>query len=131
MAAPVGNNYKLKWKNPEERKAACQRYCDFLIEGKDKEYYPEASPATINSYIENYPEDFDTIKIDEAVRINLLDCAEILRKGSKGLIPDFSAAAAIFRAKNKLNMKDKSEVEHSGVVSISQQIAAAYDKKTE
>ena len=38
----------------------------------------------------------------------------------------YNSAVAIFGAKNKLDMSDKKEVEHSGTVSIAQQIIDAH-----
>ena len=49
----------------------------------------------------------------------------LIQNGLRGLYP---AAAFCFVAKNCTDMRDKQEIEHSGTVSIAQQIKAAYDK---
>lgn len=68
MAAPFGNDYGLKLKDPELRQLAYKRYCEWLSKGKSKKSFTfvegeyMAHWQTIESYIKNNPNEFDPIK---------------------------------------------------------------------
>lgn len=111
MAAPEGNNYALKWKTPEERKAACDRYCAHLAEGYSSDCFPEADLKTIKSYMERYPEDFPTEKVQEALRQSKYFWEKVGNDGARGQIEGFNAASWVFNMKNRFKWRDKPEDE--------------------
>lgn len=68
MAAPKGNDYNVKWKTPEERKAVCKKYCKHLSQGLSEKSFPECDIKTIKRYVEDYPKDFPPDLIADAKR---------------------------------------------------------------
>lgn len=104
------NKWAQKWKTPEERKAACDEYCKYLSQGRTKEYFPSASPKTIKSYIEKYPEDFLPEKIEDAERAGLAKLEGAGVAGMYGKIPGFNVTAWIFIVKNKLKWTDRHDI---------------------
>jgi hypothetical protein len=108
----AGNNnedikWAEKWKTPEERILACERYCEYVRRGRSKKYYPEADENTIRRYMEKYPEEFRAEKIRDAERAGFAYIESIGFKGMTGGIKGFNATTWIWITKNKLNWRDK------------------------
>jgi hypothetical protein len=122
MPAPKGNNYKMKWKTKKERKAAFEVVCIHLKKGLSKECFPLADWDTVERYIKDFPEDFPTEKINEAMRMGQMEWELIGMNGAKGEIQGFNAASWIFNMKNRYkdNFRDKIDydVEFSGDINI-------------
>lgn len=110
MSAPQDNQFALKYKTPEERKALCQSYIDYIKTGKSKEYFPECSIQTFQRYVKDFTEDFDTEKIEEAERIGMGKLEEVGFDGMMGKIHGFNVTAWIFITKNRLGWRDKHDV---------------------
>lgn len=103
------NKWAEKWKTPEERIIACEKYCEYLRRGRSKRYYPEADENTIKRYMEKYPEEFRPEKIKDAERAGLAYIENIGFKGMTGAIKGFNATTWIWITKNKMNWRDKVE----------------------
>lgn len=112
--APEGNNNKTKYKTSEERQALCKRYCAYLINGGYPSYFPECSIKTVNYYIETYPVDFPTEKIEEAERLYKQKYFNLLCNGATGKVPNYNAASAIFLAKNINKFRDSHDLTSDG-----------------
>ena len=108
LLAEGGHN--RKWKTPEERIAACKRYCEYLRRGFSKCYYPEAREDTIKRYMDVYPNEFVKEKIEDAERAGLGRIESIGFDGMMGKVPGFSASTWIFITKNKLKAVYRDEV---------------------
>ena len=109
MSKPHGN--PDKWPTPEDRKAACERFCKHISAGYSIASWPEAKDETIKKYIQRYPDDFDADKIDEAHRKSLLFWEKLGVAGVSGKIKGFNAPTWIFNMKNRAGWRDA--VDHS------------------
>lgn len=118
MAAPKGNNYKMKWKTPEERKAACESFCDHVRSGFSQESWPDADFDTVKRYMRDFPEDFVPDMINKAKREAYMFYEKMGIEGTLGQIKGFNAKSWEFNMKNRHNWKDKQETELSGEVKI-------------
>lgn len=120
MAAPKGNNYKMKWKTQAERREAFSAVCEHLRKGLSKNSLPIADWDTVERYCKDFPEDFPIEKIEEALRSQMMLWEEIGMEGAKGERPGFNAASWIFNMKNrfKADWRDKIDydVEFTGDV---------------
>lgn len=114
MAAPAGNDYKLKYKTPEKRKALCERYCAYLKKGGYPSYFSECSDKTIDAYREKYPEDFPTEMLEEAEREYKRFYFDLLTEGATGKIHGYNAPSAIFLAKNINKFRDNHDITSGG-----------------
>lgn len=110
MSAPSSNQFALKYKTSEERKALCQRYIDYIQTGRSKEYFPDCAIQTFERYVKDFPEDFDTEKIAEAERIGLGKLESFGFDGMMGKIPGFNPTTWIFITKNRLGWRDKQDL---------------------
>ncbi|MDD5110719.1 MAG: hypothetical protein PHI63_05940 [Patescibacteria group bacterium] len=112
MPAKKGNQYNLKFKTPAERQALCHAWCNHLAEGFSKESFPQCDPQTFRSYVEKFPKDFDTQKIEAAERSGQLVWEKIamsLALGAKG-----NAAVLIATMKNRFGWRDKVDITSNG-----------------
>jgi len=116
MSKPVGN--PDKWPTPEERKAACQSFCDHISQGFSMNSWPEAHDDTVRTYMEKYPEDFDKEMIERAQRESLLFWETMGIEGTRGKIPFFNAGSWIFNMKNRAGWRDKVDHDHGGKVEL-------------
>jgi hypothetical protein len=72
MAAPKGNDYALKLKDPEVKQEAYRQYCEVIASGMPKETFKFKHPTisltseTMDKYIKESPEDFDPILMQAA-----------------------------------------------------------------
>ncbi len=114
MAAHKNNDYAMKFKTPEERKDLCDKWCAWLTVGKSKESFPDCDPQTFRRYCEDFPEDFDTQKIETAERACRAwweDAGrEMMWRGSK----DVSPVIWIFSMKNRFKWRDNVDVTSDG-----------------
>ena len=101
MGAPKGNNNSLKWKTPDARQKAFDEVCTHLEAGYSKTSFPLADWDTVEWYCENYPVDFPTERLKEAMRKHLLKWESIGVNGVNGEITGFNATAWIFNMKNR------------------------------
>ena len=101
MAAPKGNNYRMKWKTKKEREEAFALVYDHLAAGYSKESFPYADWDTVERYCKDFPKEFPSEKLAEAMRIQRFEWESIGMDGAKGKIPGFNAASWIFNMKNR------------------------------
>lgn len=135
MAAPEGNDFKVKFKTPEERQALCQAWCEHLSEGLSKESFAACDPQTFRKYVDKYPEDFDTDKIAEAERMGrsfweqtgidgLWNETTYNDQGKPQASRSLNAAVWCFNMKNRYGWRDKHDVvsdnkhEHTGKMEL-------------
>ncbi|MGR3220201.1 MAG: hypothetical protein ACUZ8H_10345 [Candidatus Anammoxibacter sp.] len=104
MSKPTGN--PDKWPTPEDRKAACQRFCDHISAGYSIKSWPEADNETVKRYIDNFPEDFSYEQISEAHRTSLLFWEKLGVAGVTGKLKGFNAPTWIFNMKNRAGWRD-------------------------
>ena len=97
MTAPIGNDYALKLPTPEDRKQFCAIYIGHLKTGLSDECFPECDPSTFKRYVREFPDDFDTDKIEVARRKRQLFWERAGRDGTMGEIKGFNAG---YRATN-------------------------------
>ncbi len=116
MPAPKGNNFNVKWKTPEDRKAACEAVCAHLAEGFSKASFPLADWDTVERYMADFPEDFPAKKVEKALRLQKFEWERLGLKGVRGEIDGFNATAWIFNMKNRFRAEwnDTVKSEHSG-----------------
>jgi hypothetical protein len=110
MSAPLDNKFALKYKTPEERQVLCRQYIEYIKTGKSKEYFPPCSIQTFERYVKDFPQDFDTEKIEEAERRGLGRLEEIGFDGMMGKIKGFNPTTWIFVTKNRLGWRDKQDL---------------------
>lgn len=107
-----------KWPEPQDRKDACERFCEHISQGLSIKSWPDADDETVAVYMKKYPEDFDPEMIEEAKRKSLLFWEKAGIDGMMGKIFNFNAASWIFNMKNRLGWTDKVDHEHGGKVEL-------------
>ena len=80
--------------------------------------WPDACANTVKKYIKEYPEDFDSEKIEAAKRESLLFWEKMGIDGTRGKIPFFNAGSWIFNMKNRAGWTDKVDHDHGGKVEL-------------
>lgn len=110
MGAPQGNDFNLKWRTPEERKAACDRLCKHLAMGCSVYSWPEASKKTIDTYRLNYSDDFTSDKIENAEREARRNLELMGLQAIAGNIKFFKERTYALVMGNKYNYREKSDV---------------------
>jgi hypothetical protein len=123
MSAPEGNNYNMKWKTPEERKAACESVCKHLEQGLSQNCFPDADWDTVERYMKEFPQDFPSEKIKEARRKGRMLWEGMGRDGAFGKVPNFNATSWIFNMKNRYKEDWRDKHEHGFTNSQGQDIA--------
>ena len=116
MSRDDGQPYK--WPTPEERQAACARFCEHIEQGYSIDSWPDADADTVKIYIEKFPEDFDSELIETAKRECLKFWEGIGIRGTNGEISFFNAGSWIFNMKNRAGWTDKVDHDHGGKVEI-------------
>ena len=114
MAAPIGNNYNMKYKTPEERQALCKLVCDHLKEGYDQGTFKPCDWDTVERYIKDFPEDFPSEKVEQARRTGYLRLEKLGMLGMIGKLTGFNATVWIFMMKNKMGWRDKRDITSDG-----------------
>jgi len=109
MPAPKDNDFKLKFKTRAARMRLCREWCKHLRQGFSRESFPLCDPQTFKNYVETFPEDFDTEKIEKAERAGRSFWEAVGIKGAIGKIPNFNAASWIFNMKNRFGWRDRRE----------------------
>lgn len=111
-----GNNFALKFKTPEERKALCDDYCKHMEQGLAKEEFVPCDMQTFRKYLHTYPEDFDTEKIEQAERKGRLFWSNLgihLAAGDEKM--KFAHPSIwIFNMKNRYGWTDKHDLTSGG-----------------
>jgi uncharacterized protein (DUF2249 family) len=121
MSAPKGNDFKVKFKTPEDRQQLCDNWCDHLSKGLSKECFPDCDPQTFKKYLSLYPDDFDTDKIEEAERLGrtfwektgidgLWNETTYNENGKPEASRSLNAAVWCFNMKNRYGWRDKQEL---------------------
>lgn len=121
MAAPAGNDFNMKFKTSEERKALCDDWCLHLTEGFTRESFPRCDPQTFRRYMRDFPDDFDTQKIKEAEAYQIMQWEKRLHRIAD--TNEGNATAVIFGLKNIAGWRDKQDIE--------QRVTAEHDVKIE
>lgn len=113
MPAPEGNTNNLKWKTPEERREAFDHIYNHLAEGYSKESLTICDWDTVERYCQNFPVEFPTEKLREAMRHQRFTWEEIGLKGAQGKVEGFNATSWIFNMKNRFpnEWREKQEIE--------------------
>jgi len=109
MPAPEGNHNAQKFPIPESRQQLCSDYIVHVESGLSDECFPECDPATLKSYIANFPVDFDTDRIEVARRKRQLFWESAGRDGTMGRIKEFNALSWKFNMGNRFDWKEKGE----------------------
>lgn len=104
----AGNQYALKFKTSEERKALAERFDKHCQDGLSDEAF-EIDPDTLKSYITKYPEDFASIKDSKLKRRIFWE--RMGNAGALGKVPGFNVTAWIFNMKNRFGWRDKMELQ--------------------
>ena len=116
MAKKTGNTDKGP--TPEDRKAACERFCNHIEKGYSMKSWSEADNETVTRYIDSFPEDFDPELIETAKRKSLLFWEKTGVAGRMGKITFFNAAVWMFNMKNRAGWRDKVDHDHGGKVEL-------------
>lgn len=109
MPAPEGNQNALKFPTPESRQKLCRDYITHVESGLSDECFPECDPQTLKKYIDLFPVDFDTDKIEVSRRKRQLFWESMGRDGANGGIKGFNAKAWTFNMQNRFGWKEKRE----------------------
>ena len=104
--APPGNTNAMKWSTPEERKAACERLCKHLRSGLSLQSFVEADEDTIKRYMKDFPLDFGTAEVKEAIRASRLFWEMVGVNGTLGKIKNFNASSWKFNMANRHGWKE-------------------------
>lgn len=98
MAAPKGNKFGLKIKDPEMRQRAYEAYCEWLSQGKSaasftfKEGEFKCTSETLKKYFKD-TEEFDSIHIKFAKAQGLACWEEVVAGSAKGINKDANTAS--------------------------------------
>lgn len=127
--APKGNNYKEKWKTPEERQKAFKEICAHLERGLSKNCLKVCDWDTVERYLEKYPADFPSDRLEEAFRVGMQLWEEIGLDGTRGEIQGFNATSWAFNVKNRYSRlwRDKHELDHNVTGEIIVEIGGSVD----
>lgn len=101
----------LLWPTPDERRRACNAFCDHVAAGFSIDSFPDADRKTLRYYAEVFPEDFPPDRLEAAARRGLLEWERIGKAGSQGDLAKFNASAWAFNMKNRAGWRDRSELE--------------------
>jgi len=118
MAAPKDNNYNLKWKTPEERKAVCKRFCEHIEQGYTVDCFEDCDFKTIKRYINDYPEDFPSDMISAAKRKSRIYWEGLGIRGTEGLIDKFNAKSWEFNMSNRYGWGSKTDVNRGDEIGV-------------
>ncbi|MEE9117859.1 MAG: hypothetical protein V3U02_04590 [Calditrichia bacterium] len=115
-----GNTYALKFDTPAKRKKLCKDFCDYIAQGKHPFGFWQCGLDTMKRYIEDYPKDFPTDQVEEAVRRGFDVWESLGLQWARGEFKGANPNAFNFLMKNKYPKlyKDKVEVEHSETLKI-------------
>jgi len=113
--APKGNQNNLKFKTPEARKEVFEELIKHLENAYDQASFGPCDWDTVESYIENFPDEFPAEDIAAAKRRGHKVLEEMLFGLARGEIQG-NATTAIFVVKNKLpaHYRDRVENQVSG-----------------
>lgn len=107
MAAPKGNDYGLKLKEPDIRQEAFRQYCAHIARGKTKENFffehPELTVTykTLDKYIADYPEEFPSIHIEIAKMKGYQRWEQIVEDSAEGINEKANTASLQMLMRNK------------------------------
>jgi len=102
---PVGNNKRMKWKTPEERLIACDLLCKELEQGLPKEYLDIADWQTVERYMRDFPVEFDTERIEAAIRHGIRKLVNLGYVGMSGKVDGFVPRTWEFITQNMTHWK--------------------------
>ncbi|WP_299817528.1 hypothetical protein [uncultured Roseibium sp.] len=111
MPTPERDAPALKWPTRATRRRACEALCAHIAAGYSIDSFPGADRTAIRYYAEQFPEDFPPEKLEEAMRLGLLEWEKIGKEGAKGDLAKFNASAWTFTMKNRAGWRDRSEAD--------------------
>ncbi len=120
MSTPEGACAAMRWPSADARQKACKEFCDHLAKGHSIESFPAADRKTIRYYAEQFPEDFPPEQLEAAARRGLLLWEQLGLEGVRGDLPKFNASAWNLTMKNRAGWRDRSELESSGLLGVSE-----------
>lgn len=112
--APDGNNNRQKWKTAAERIQACKDIVLELEGGMPSEYLRTADWDTIVRYMKDYPVEFPSTVIADAIRVGKASLISTGYAGITGNVKSFNANAWKFAVMNMTNWKLKSDMTSDG-----------------
>jgi hypothetical protein len=101
-----------KWPTSEQRRKACESYCDHIKAGFSKDSWPDADFETVQRYMKDFPEDFCPQKVKEAERFSRKFWEEIGIDGTVGKIKGFNAKSWEFNMQNRLGWSNRVDNTH-------------------
>lgn len=109
MSAPEGNQNALKFDTPEKRKQLLDNYVAHVESGLSDECFPDCDPTTFKKYVEQFPFEFDTDRIQIAKRKRQLFWESAGLNGTMGRIEGFNASSWKFNMGNRFGWSEKRE----------------------
>lgn len=136
MAAGIGNQYGVILKDSSIRQKAYQSFCDHLALGKaikswgyQDEEGNRCTWATMLSYIENYPEEFDPIKKELAICEGYRRWEQVAEDSADGKNKRANTASLQMIMRNKFGW-DKPEQNKDSTVTLSpEQLAQIFNAR--
>lgn len=105
MPAPKGNNYAMKFKTSEARRALAERYLEHCKQGKSDASF-EVDDETFSRYIKDFPEDFATVPEARRIRMSFWEDIGINMATGKGR---GNVIAWKFNMQNRFGWKDRND----------------------
>lgn len=110
IGAPLNNKNGEKFDTDAKKIKLCEQLVEHLEKGLDQRNFPPCDWDTVERYCDLYPDFFDRMRINEAIRKGREFHEANLRNIATGKNVKGNASAAIFLAKNKLGMRDRVDV---------------------
>jgi len=108
VAAPKGNNFGLKLKEPDIRQEAYKKYCEHLAKGKSKRSFVFRSLdyschwQTLESYIKD-KEEFDPLQMEYAKCDGYAEWEQVVEDSARGINKDANTASLQMLMRNKFD----------------------------
>lgn len=122
-------NAAIKWKTPEDRRAACEAFCEHLRAGFSWASFPDADEDTVKRYIRDFPEDFCPEKVQQAERQSRHFWEKIGIAGTTGKLKGFNAKSWEFNMQNRLGWSTKADVNNHNTGSPQSIVYIELDEK--
>lgn len=114
MAAPEGNQYGVKLKDPDIRQIAYQKYCEWVGRGKSTKSFCfeheefSCTFRTLDKYIKDNPDEFPPIKMEMAKCKGYTRWEQVVEDSAEGKNKDANTASLQMLMRNKFSW-DKEE----------------------
>lgn len=111
----LGNHNAMKYQSVSARRQLLEKYLKHIEAGFSDHSFPECDMDTLKSYIEKFPSDFPTDRIDRSRRLRMFKWEKIGLDGVLGKIPRFSGKGWEFNMRNRFSdhWSDQSKSDHS------------------